>query len=454
MNSIATAAIVIGERQRQKIGQTDLDKLKRSIVSKGLLHPIVINSKSELVAGERRLTAIKQLHEEGLDFCCDGLPVQAGFIPYTNILDLSPDDFLEAEVEENIFRVALSWQEEVSAIAMIHELRKRENPKQTATATAIELAGLRGTASKTEMMNVSRAMILKEHAANPRVARAKTASEAFKAVLDEQEKRFQANLVVQEQTSERTHTIIHGDCREEMLKLQTGSIATILADPPYGISADKQGKESNHYYDDSPEHALEICEFIIREGFRVCKPRAVLFMFCDIEHFLHLREYAKQQAWSTYRTPIIWSKADAANGSAPWGKAGFTRSYEVMLFAVKGQAELRIPGGKDVLYFDRVSRGARVHAAEKPFALLYKLVSISTMAGETILDPCAGSGSIIPAATKHLCRVIAIERDDSSYAECLSRLAGGGDGEGDGESLGDEDSESAAQTTISDLINE
>jgi ParB family transcriptional regulator, chromosome partitioning protein len=47
------------ERHRKELG--NIDGLAASIADVGLLHPIVVKSDGTLVAGERRLAAVKQL---------------------------------------------------------------------------------------------------------------------------------------------------------------------------------------------------------------------------------------------------------------------------------------------------------------------------------------------------------------------------------------------------------
>ena len=51
--------IKIKKRVRRDLG--DLEALKNSLRTYGLLNPITINGKYELIAGERRLQAAKQL---------------------------------------------------------------------------------------------------------------------------------------------------------------------------------------------------------------------------------------------------------------------------------------------------------------------------------------------------------------------------------------------------------
>src|SRR5688572_25750512 len=211
MKLINLTSITEGKRIRKDIGQAELDATKRSIVSKGLLHPIVLKLNNELLAGGRRTKAITQLHEEAIPIYHDNQLIPAGQIPYVNIADLSPADFLEAELEENIIRSDLSWLEEVEARALIHELRLSQNPQHTVTATGREVAELSGKSAELERHDVARALIISKNKTNPKVLRAKNASEAFKAILDEQETKYYAKLQLQAAPSGDTaHKIIHG----------------------------------------------------------------------------------------------------------------------------------------------------------------------------------------------------------------------------------------------------
>ena len=77
--------IKIKKRVRHELG--DLEALKNSLRIYGLLNPITLNSKYELIAGERRLQAAKQLGWTNIN---------------ANILNnLSDVDELEMELEEN-----------------------------------------------------------------------------------------------------------------------------------------------------------------------------------------------------------------------------------------------------------------------------------------------------------------------------------------------------------------
>lgn len=426
MKTLPISQVIVMDRQRKEIGPKALEELARSIHSKGLFHAVVISQEEDgsyrLRAGERRLRAMDSLHASSLPFSHDGQLVPENHVPYTLISDLDEADLYELELEENLRREDLTWMEETEAKANLHKLRKSENPLQTYKETALEVAELKGTTHAHEKQAVAKAVLIQEHKNNPRVKKAKSAEEAMRAILDEGEQKFLARLnmsTINQATS--PHKIIKGDCREVLKTLPPATINTIICDPPYGIEAHNAGQESKHFYDDSADNALDICKTILREGFRLASSRATLFMFCDIDHFVELRTYAAQQAWTVFRTPIIWDKTRGSR--APWGRAGFQRSYEIILFAVKGQDELVYPGGRDILSFPQDNKNDRTHAANKPEELLDVLLKLTTLPGEVVLDPCAGSGSIIPAADRRKARTICIELDETYYAQAMGRLS-------------------------------
>lgn len=454
MQTLAIADIVITDRQRKEIGQKALEDLMRSIYSKGLLHAVVVSKEADgtirLRAGERRLRAIENLHTSSLAINFNAEVVPLDHIPVVYTSELSEADLYELELDENLRRENLPWQDLNEAKAQLHRLRESQNPEHTQKQTGEEIAAMRGTSVSHERQAVSKALLISAHKDNPRVKKARNENEAIKAILDQGEQAFKARLT-QMQQAVSAHQLILGDCRDEMPKLTPGTINTIICDPPYGIDAHQSGKESKHFYDDSANYALEICEFILREGFRLTAPRAILFMFCDIDHFVHLRTYASQQAWTPYRTPIIWDKT--RGGRAPWGRAGFQRSYEILLFAVKGQDELVSPGGRDILSFAQDAKTSRTHAANKPEDLLDALIRLSTLPGEIILDPCCGSGPILSAASRNNVRVIGIESDETYYSQAMARLAGGEEGgEGDDEADAEDGSQLIPGSSDEELL--
>lgn len=421
MKTAEIAKITIPPRQREAHAPAHIRDLKAAILSKGFTSPILLTQKAEgweLIAGFGRLTAVKELHEDGHEFSCDGAVVPSGSIPFVVIGDLSPADLAEAELQENVLRAQLTWQEETAARLMIHKLRELQTPGQTAMATARELAERSGKTPGAESFTLHAAQTIAPHLSNPRVKNAKSLSEAYRNVQDMHSASLRRDLVARGMV-QSPHDVRLGDCRELLVQLEASTIDTILCDPPYGIKADEMKKTAGHHYEDDPDYGLEINKLIIKEGFRLLKPRGNVFLFCDIEHFKELREYAKAQGYTAWRTPLIWRKGD--EGFAPWGKEGFTRVYEILLYLTKGAKGLK-GGGPDVKDFKRPARSDRLHAAEKPVPLLSYLLSLAGDRGDVVLDPCCGSGPTLEACTEQGMRCIAIELDPDYHAAACSRL--------------------------------
>lgn len=422
MQTKPLAEITVGERQRREFGTAALQELKDSITQVGLLHAIVLTASGQLVVGERRLRAVTALHQEGVPFTYAGEAVPVDQIPFIDVGEVSDEVAAEAEFAENIFRVDLTWQERTEALKRLLDLRRAADPATSISSVARDISTANPERSvRNTRKELAQAEIIVDHLDDPQVKRARSAEEAYKIILDKAEKRVKAQARAIANPTLAHHKLIHGDCLEEMKKLPPAVADTLICDPPYGMKADKMGKGEFHMYDDSPEVALNVCRAIIAEGFRLTKPKAIMFLFCDLDHFTTLRTFAAQQAWTCWRSPIIWRKG--SDGHSPWGRAGFIRTYEALLFAVKGQKELIYPGGPDILDFKRPSRGERVHSAEKPIDLLRYLIRISTLPGQTVLDPTCGSGPILEAATLEKVKAICIEKEELYYNECIARLS-------------------------------
>src|SRR5690242_18859273 len=126
--------IDIPPRQRTERSSDDVPRLAASILSKGLLHPPVFRpegSRFVLVAGETRLLAIEDIGRRNHFFQCNGEVYLPGEVPGLLLENLSSVQFAEAELEENLIRTDLPWQDRVRAIATIHKMREAANPAHT-----------------------------------------------------------------------------------------------------------------------------------------------------------------------------------------------------------------------------------------------------------------------------------------------------------------------------------
>lgn len=425
MPLIPIESITIGERQRE-LDRSHIGALKESVLSKGLLHPPVVIKEGtiyRLIAGAHRLEAIRLCHEAVEIFSFDGSPVPPGLVPVTNVWDLSPADLLETELEENIVRLEIPWQDRAKALAAIHEMRQKENPNHSFQDTAKELAakGAPG-AERTLRREVRNASILAANLHRPSIAKARNATEALGILMKEEEAKVEAELITRRQQSANAApslcSAVCGDMKQILPTLAPESYDLIIADLPYGIGADtggfRQRTVEHHNYDDSPETARALMQTVVSDGFRVCKQRANLFIFGDVDLFATFKQMASAMGWKPFRTPIIWRKSES-EGLAPWGREGFRRTYELIFWATKGQRGLLL-SPTDVLEVKRVSRSERRYGPEKPIELMERLIECSTMPGDSVLDPCCGAGSTLAAARRLKRKALGIELDPSAHA--------------------------------------
>ena len=407
--------VAILARQREKIGEKDLLDLKRSISANGLIHAIFVRDltaeeqvdhptkKVVLVAGGRRLQAITELFSENINIIYGTELLPLGMIPYVNAGELSEREAQEIELEENITRVDISWQERVAALARIHELRVEKNPLQTKQDTAREIAPMLEQSPEKVAQSIARAKVLQENKDLPEIQNAKSESEAWR-IISARARNVLAAEIARRENPNVSHKLFIGKFEDNAGKMEEKFFDLIIADPPYGLDAQAWSKGSDstayrsisgHEYNDTKEYALEFSKNIFRECWYLAKDRANLFMFTGPDLFEELKTYAQQQGWSVWKRPIIWWKGNA--GIAPWGHKGFRYTYEIFLYATKGQQGL-IGTLPDVLHLPQTD--TLDHGASKPVELYEKLINATCYKGSTILDPCCGAGTVFQAANR------------------------------------------------------
>lgn len=436
MKIVPLSSIDVRGRQRRDIAAGPLSELADSIARVGLLHPPVCypdGPKWVLSVGERRLRAFQHLFKTrpNASLWCGDQTIPSGSIAITELGDyLDEVGRFEAELDENIHRVDLEWQDRTRALNDLHQMRQRSNPSQTLHETGKELAA-KGAAKTAESgaRRIRNAQIISEHLHHPTIARARSAEEALGLIYKAQEERAVAALVKRQLLSSTVKPEIeirHGDLLTVLPALEAQSYDLIIADPPYGIDAGGAGYRArtvhHHNYSDDPETAKGIARAILTEGFRITKTRANLLMFCDIDYFDWLKMTSANMGWVPFRRPLIWMKSES-EGMAPWGAQGPRITTEFIFFATKGQRGLHA-SPVDVFNVRRVSRSERIHAGEKPVELLKQLISCSTLPGDSVLDPCCGSGSALVAAKELQRQGLGIEKDETYFTTALANVHG------------------------------
>lgn len=433
-NFIAVERVVVKpNRQRKEFDESKLRELADSVSNPaiGLMHPIVLRTEGNdfvLVAGERRLRVFRDNAELGVEAFHAGSRVPLGSIPYTLIGEMDPLDAWEAELEENIQRTDLTWQEKAKATAELMELRRQQAEKHNLPIPTVATiaAEVRPDAASpnTAHIQTRQELVLAKHLDDPDVAAAASPKEAIKVLRRKEDKRRNEALAaaVGKISTSDLHQIHHADTEEWVKGVAADTFDVIITDPPYGMNADEFGDSGGmaagaHDYADSAEELARILKWLPSQTFRITKPQAHLYLFCDFGWFADIKRALESAGWKVFRTPMIWHKPSGFR--APWPDMGPQRRYETILYAVKGDKRTQKLGGDVISCPPDDNLG---HMAQKPVALYVDLLSRSIIPGDQVLDLFAGSGPIIPAANGLKCRATAVEKDPASYAICVQRL--------------------------------
>jgi DNA modification methylase len=171
-----------------------------------------------------------------------------------------------------------------------------------------------------------------------------------------------------------------------------------------------------HSYADTEEYALDCYKLVAEHGYRVAKEKAHCYVFLDPRYWHEISLLFTLAGWNVWPTPLIWNKG---NGMLPKPEHGPRRTYEMILFASKGEKKvLRV--APDVITCPLVVD--RDHGAQKPVLLYFDLLTRSALPGNTVLDLFAGSGTIFPAANKAKVIATACEIHKPYYDLALSRI--------------------------------
>lgn len=294
LKDIKITDIKIGNRHRTDMG--DLTVLAESIRKEGLLQPIGVTDKLELVFGERRLRAVRDILK--------GKTIPARIVNVTSII---AGEYAENEVRKDFtpserVAIARTIQRQIGnrqgqrtdkrPLGFVPEVE----PGKTTREAAAEKAGFgndktyrqaakvveAGTPTLIQAMDdgrvsISAASILAD--VDPEEQEAvleldeKAILQAAREIRQRQaEKRAEhqeaKTVKPQKRPSEerlRATRLIHGDCRRELKKLPDKSVDLLLCDPPYPEIDREYGRLT-----EADWH--EMMRVVVTEGRRVLKP--------------------------------------------------------------------------------------------------------------------------------------------------------------------------------------
>lgn len=211
--------------------------------------------------------------------------------------------------------------------------------------------------------------------------------------------------------------LIHGDCLEEMKNIPDGNVDLVLTDIPY----DGVNRESNGLRKLDKEKA-DIITFdlnsFLSECYRVCK--GTIIIFCGQQQvsplFNFFLDKQKNKKEGTVRQ-LIWQKS---NPSPMNGQHIYLSGIENAIWFKKRGSTFNARCKNTV--FKHPTGGSKLHPTEKNHALLEELLLDNSLAEDTVLDPCMGSGSHGLVAKNLNRNFIGIELDKEYFEIAKERI--------------------------------
>jgi DNA modification methylase len=425
---------VAEDRHRKVLNQQKLEALAESIKEHGLIEPIVIEKVEgdlfgyRLIAGERRLRAHQLLGETHIE------------VVFRKDLDEWHRNALE--LEENIQREQLTWQEEIDAKLKVHELYQSRFgtalPRVKDSGwTLQDTAELMGESKGSIVQDIQLAKAIR---VRPELGKKDSKVAAFKQLQIESTlslKRELAEVFAQYATSqgEAEVEIRQGDSTILLKEYEDESFDFCITDPPYSIGMhDIQGTFPNRgdvregiTFDDSKDTLL-IQPEIFKELYRILKSQSHCYVFFAIAKYYEIKKMLEESGFWVCPTPLFWIKNNALN-LRPW--LIYPVNYEPIFYCAKGYPPRPLSSIQTLSTFDHpiMSGILKNHPAEKPLPLLKWLIGNCSEINERGIDPFAGGGSFLSACKEMGRRAVGIELDNIFWLEAKKRLEGGGDNE-------------------------
>lgn len=230
---------------------------------------------------------------------------------------------------------------------------------------------------------------------------------------------YLARLIAAQYVVEGWH---HGDWRDHLDKLDDGSVALLLTDPPYGMNYQSDYRldrrvDRKHSVIVSDDHDAPGEVLAMLEAFDAkLADNAHILLFCGWSGEMEMREVVEKAGY-TLRGSLIWDKQATGMGDPT---TTFAPAHERILHAVKGSPPLyrRSP---DLLRHGRCDSSR--HPTEKPEALLRELIEATTVEGQVVADPFGGVASTAAAAKSAARRWFSSELDEGYWRTGEERLS-------------------------------
>jgi len=472
MTTLLLTNIIVEGRLREDLG--DVEELAKSIDENGLLQPIVVEAivspdktVYQLRAGGRRYAAFTLLAANKVEGQKDASLYREISVSLLN--EMPAHKRIVIEIEENIRRKDMTWQEKVEGIVKYHR----------ASMTAALLDGEKWSQARTgELLNLDQASVsvaftvFKEiKAGNKAVIDAESLTDALKVItansLDQAQaerlRRIQlkrAEQTAQEGVLSNVNTpVLHGispsilvasrqtapETVADKLQVSLEDIASfyyegdalsvlpqlasqqiinhIICDPPYGIDMSNLGGAAIERVAEthSVEGNLQLIPAFLEVAYKSIAEDGFLCMWYDLDHHEKIARWAEAIGWKVCRWPLVWCKTSSCSNQA--AQYNITKSTEVCYIMRRSEKSI-IKKKQGVSYVLAGTAATATHPFCKPHEVWNYLIETVSLEGQTICDPFAGEGSSLAAIFQQKRTPLGIEIDKKHIASGLSYIQG------------------------------
>jgi len=398
--------IIVADRQRAEIPESAVEELSQSLLRYGLFNPILVSYTGTsdlpvLIQGGCRLAAYKRLHE--LD------PTSWNTIPARVAENVTEQELILLELEENVRRTDLPWQDHARAVKRFHDKAKELNPDWRLEDTGNRMGMSRTAVAR--FLNVAAALeagdIEVEESSGIVAANTVIDRRMKRQIAREADKIAEQILLPEPDAAPApadTPRLAFEIINQDFFTWDPGPqrFNLIHCDFPYGIGWDKAKKGSSsartklQTYADDKDLYWRLLEALLRSPAVSSNAHIIFWLSGAIDNLYHTANKIFN-AWNCRvdQFPLIWHRSDSSGMISDPQHSG-RRTYETALLITRGDRPIIKP--LDMSIASPSMRARRIHPSEKPEPVLRHFFSMLIDETTMILDPTCGSGTAIRAA--------------------------------------------------------
>ncbi len=403
--SFPVSAIKLREvKARSSLG--DLTDLTTSIKNVGLIHPVIIDRDGTLWAGERRYQVHVNL----------GIPS----IEVRYLDDLSELEKMALEVDENIRREEMPWQDVCRTVKRYHEKAiatfgqwSQDKTADTIGQSRAQVAKLLIVAERLDDMRVGGAATLQTAAQQAMrlndLAREQETQAIVSAIFEAPKPKTHEDIGTAAEHPSATASrpkaddiaaqhILTASFLDWAPKYSGAPFNLLHCDFPYGIDfqdSEQGGKGSRGLYEDGPEVYFALLDCLLRNRQRLLSNNAVCIFWYSRKFYDQTRSAFTGAGAQVWHNDLIWHKTD--NKGIVSDVSRYPRHvYETAMLVRFGDP--KVAKVKADIYGAPTVREPNAHASEKPQPMLQHFFEMYVDEYTRMLDPTCGSGSSVRAA--------------------------------------------------------